>query len=52
MTLLSISIKKTNKTMEKVKDYQIKHILTGQLVSLSSLWEKQTVVIAFLRRWG
>ena len=38
--------------MDKVKELMIKHVVSGQLVPLSSVWEKQTVVIAFLRRWG
>jgi len=38
--------------MEKAAANLIKHVSSGQLVPLSSLWVQQMVVIAFVRRWG
>ena len=38
--------------MEKAAANLIKHVSSGELVPLSSLWLQQMVVIAFVRRWG
>jgi len=38
--------------MENAINNLIKHVTSGQLVPLNSLWSQNPVVIAFVRRWG
>lgn len=38
--------------VSKVAKTMVKSVASGEMVALGSLWEKQTCVITFLRRFG